>query len=52
MNLQFAGNFPDSILDFNLSSLNGFYQAIFVAEAIEDDTSGLTSTTSSYSSVD
>ena len=33
MNRQFAGNFPDSILDFDFSVLNGFFQKIFVAEA-------------------
>ena len=32
MNPQFAGNFPDSILDLNLSSLNGFSDKVFVAE--------------------
>ena len=47
VNPQFAGNFPDSIFDFNLSSLNDFSLKIFVAEAIEDDISGPTSTTSS-----
>ena len=52
MNSQFAGNFCDSISDFNLCSLNGFLQKIFDAEAIEDDTSGPTSMTPSYSSVD
>ena len=52
MNLQFAGNFPDSILNFNLSALNDFSQKNFVAEAIDDYTSGPPTTMSLYSSVD
>ena len=52
MNLQFAGKFPDSILDFNLPSLNGFAQKVFVADAIEDNISDPTSMTSLYSFVD
>ena len=52
INLQLVGNFPDSVLDFNLSALNGFSQKIFVVEAIDGDTSGPSSTTSLYSSVD
>ena len=45
INLQFAGNFPNSIVDFNLSALNGFSQKIFVPQTV-DDTSGPYSITS------
>lgn len=49
---QFAGNCPDSFLDFNLSARNSFSQKIFVGKAIDDKTLGLSSTTSLYFSVD